>query len=135
MAWVGVVAAVAMIGVVLIDAFEVMILPRRVRHGYRLARMFFRSSWMIWRTAARLLPAGRWRTGFLSTFGPLSLFALVIVWAAGLIVGFALLHWSLGTALSVPGARLRHLPVLQRHDVLHARLRRPRADRRGPAGR
>ena len=38
MAWVGVVPAVAMIVVVLIDAFEVVLLPRRVRHGYRLAR-------------------------------------------------------------------------------------------------
>ena len=55
-------------------------------------------------TAARLLPPGRWRTGFLSAFGPLSLFVLVVLWAAGLIAGFALLHWSLGTALSVADA-------------------------------
>ena len=50
------------------------------------------------------LPPGRWRTGFLSAFGPLSLFVLVVLWAAGLITGFALLHWSLGTALSVADA-------------------------------
>ena len=100
MRWVGVLIAVAMIVVVLVDAFEVVLLPRRIRHGFRLARTFFRTSWLIGRTAARLLPIGRWRTGFLSTFGPLCLFALVVVWAAGLIVGFALLHWSLGTALS-----------------------------------
>ena len=102
--WVGVVAAVAMIVVVLIDAFEVVLLPRRVRHGFRLARLFYRTSWMIGRTAARLLPAGPWRTAFLSAFGPLSLFVLVVVWAAGLITGFALLHWSLGTAMSVADA-------------------------------
>ena len=62
--------------------------------------MFFRTSWIVGRTVSRLLPMGRWRTGFLSTFGPLCLFALVVVWAAGLITGFALLHWSLGIALS-----------------------------------
>ena len=100
MTWLGVLIAVAMIVVVLVDAFEVVLLPRRIRHGFRLARMFFRTSWLIGRTAARLLPIGRWRTGFLSTFGPLCLFALVVVWAAGLITGFALLHWSLGTELS-----------------------------------
>ena len=104
MRWFGVVAAAVLMAVVLIDAFEVVLLPRRVRHGFRLARLFYRTSWMIGRTAARLLPPGRWRTGFLSAFGPLSLFVLVVLWAAGLIVGFALLHWSLGTALSVADA-------------------------------
>src|SRR5207237_3784138 len=44
---------------------------------------------------------GRWRSGFLSIFGPVSLFGLLAVWAFGLILGFALMHWSLGTALSV----------------------------------
>ncbi len=100
MTWLGLFVAVAMIVVVLIDAFEVVLLPRRIRHGFRLARMFFRTSWLVGRTVARLLPIGRWRTAFLSTFGPLSLFALVVVWAVGLIIGFGLLHWSLGTALS-----------------------------------
>src|SRR5438552_2502947 len=101
MAWIGVAAAVALIVVVFIDAFEAMILPRRVRHDYRLARLFYRSAWLLWRWAARMLPVGRRRQGFLSIFGPLSLFALLTVWAAGLIAGFGLLHWSLGT-LSIP---------------------------------
>jgi hypothetical protein len=100
MAWVGVAAAAALIVVVLLDTFEVMILPRRVRHAYRLSRLFYRSAWGLWRAAGRLLPAGRWRNGFLGVFGPLSLFFLINVWAAGLITGFALLHWSLGTAVT-----------------------------------
>ena len=104
MRWFGIVAAALLMAVVLIDAFEVVLLPRRVRHGFRLSRRFYRTSWMIGRTTSRLLPNGRWRTGFLSAFGPLSLFVLVVLWAAGLIAGFALLHWSLGTALSVADA-------------------------------
>jgi Ion channel len=95
-------AAVVLIVVVFIDAFEVVILPRRVRHGYRLASVFYRSAWVLWRAAARLLPAGSWRQGFLSVFGPLSLFGLMSLWAVGLIFGFALLHWSLDTALALP---------------------------------
>jgi hypothetical protein len=102
MAWLGVTAAVALMAVVFIDAFESMILPRRVTHAYRLVRLFYRSAWMLWRRTARLLPSGRWRNGFLGIFGPLSLFALMGVWAFGLIAGFALLHWSLGTSLTVP---------------------------------
>ena len=103
----GTVAAATLILVVLIDAFEVVLLPRRVRHGCRLARIFYRTSWKIGRSAARLLlPAGPWRTAFLSAFGPLSLFVLIVIWAAGLIVGFGLLHWSLGTPMSVANAGL-----------------------------
>ena len=92
--------AVALIAVVFIDAFETMILPRRVRHSYRLARLYYYCAWFLWQTSARTLPSARWRHSFLSIFGPLSLLGLVIVWATGLIFGFALLHWSLGTALS-----------------------------------
>jgi len=61
--------------------------------------LFYRYAWDVWRSASRLLPAGKWRFGFLSVFGPLSLFAMLSLWAAGLIIGFALLHWSLGTPL------------------------------------
>jgi hypothetical protein len=96
----GVVAALVLMAVVLIDAFEVVLLPRRVRHGLRLARLFYRTSWQIGRTASQLIPPGRWRTGLLSAFGPLSLFVLVVLWAVGLITSFALLHLSLGTALT-----------------------------------
>jgi hypothetical protein len=102
MAWLGVVAAAMLVGIVFIDAFEAMILPRRVRHGLRLGRLFYRMAWGLWGFAALRFAAGRWRHGFLSIFGPLSLFALMIVWAAGLITGFALLHWSLNTALALP---------------------------------
>jgi hypothetical protein len=102
MEWLGAVPALVLIIVVFIDAFEAMILPRRVRHGYRLARLFYRSAWVLWRALAIRLPAGRWRNAFLAIFGPLSLFALVIVWAAGLITGFAMLHWFLGTGLKLP---------------------------------
>jgi Ion channel len=102
MSWIGVVAALALIIVVLVDAFEVMILPRRISHAFRPARFFYRFTWICWRAASRLLPAGKWRQGFLSVFGPLSLLALLSLWGAGLILGFALLHWSFGTALTFP---------------------------------
>ena len=43
MTWLKVLLAAAMIAVVLVDAFEVVLLPRRIRHGFRLARAFFRA--------------------------------------------------------------------------------------------
>jgi Ion channel len=103
MEWLGTAAALAIIMIVLIDTFEVIILPRRVKHSYRLARLYYRRAWILWRLVARRLTAGRWRNGFLSVFGPLSLFGLLTVWALGLITGFALLHWSLKTSVSETG--------------------------------
>ncbi len=102
MGWVGALAAVVLIGVVLADTFEAMILPRRVSHSWRPARLFYRYTWVLWRGVAGRFAPGRRRQTFLSIFGPLSLLALFALWAAGLIAGFALLHWSLGTATSLP---------------------------------
>jgi hypothetical protein len=99
MGWIGAVVAVALMALVLFEAFMAMILPRRIRHVV-LMRFFYRSTWKLWRAAARWIPPGRRRNGFLSVFGPLSLLALVALWAVGLIAGFALLHWSLGTAIA-----------------------------------
>ena len=104
MAWLGAAVAVAMMGIVLIDSFEAMILPRRVRHKYRLGSLFYRSSWSLWKSLALMFPVGRWRFGFFSVFGPLSLFGLMGVWAVGLIASFALLHWSLSTPISFPSS-------------------------------
>jgi hypothetical protein len=103
MRWIGAVIAAAMIYIVFVDAFEAVVLPRRVKHNYRLARLFYQSGWLVWRAVSRLLPTGRSRFGFLSIFGPLSLFGLLCIWAIALITAFALLHWSFQTALALPG--------------------------------
>jgi hypothetical protein len=105
MAWLGTVVALAMILVVFIDTFEAILLPRRVAHRYRLARLFYNSLWIFWRAVACRLPVGRRRHGFLGIFGPLSLVLLLVVWAAGLITGFALLHWSVDTPFGFSGRR------------------------------
>ena len=66
MSWLGTAAAVGLIGIVLLDTFEAMILPRRVRHSYRLARIFYAWAWRTWKVLASLFPVGRWRSAFLS---------------------------------------------------------------------
>jgi hypothetical protein len=84
------------------DAFETIVSPRRVTHRYRFTRFFFRSTWTLWRALGRHLSSGKRREAFLSWFGPLSMLTLFATWAIGLILGFGLLHWSLGTALRLP---------------------------------
>src|SRR5947209_6647061 len=86
---------------ILWDAFETIVLPRRVTRQLRLARLFYRSTWRPWSAVVLWLPPKR-RELYLSYFGPLSLLILLAVWAIGLIVAFALLHLGLGSHLSSP---------------------------------
>jgi len=93
-----------LICVVLLDAFETIVLPRRVARRLRLARLVFRVTWRLWSSPAR----GRWRSGdrreaYLSFYGPSALFLLIGVWATGLIGGFALLMWGLGAQMAAIG--------------------------------
>jgi hypothetical protein len=84
-----------LIGVVLFEAFEAVILPRRVTRRYRFSRFYFRNLWTLWRTVTlALFTPGRVREATLSWFGPFSLLGLFAFWFAGLIAGFALVMWA-----------------------------------------
>jgi hypothetical protein len=83
------------------DAFETIVLPRRVSRRLRLTRTFYRAVWIPFAAVARRLPPNRHREMFLSYFGPASLLLLLSIWAVGLILGFALVQWALG---SLPNA-------------------------------
>jgi hypothetical protein len=87
---------------VLWDAFETIILPRRVTRRLRLARLFYRYSWRLYSALGCSLLSGRRREGFFSFYGPLSLPTLVGLWALGLMIGFACLHWASGSQLNTP---------------------------------
>jgi hypothetical protein len=89
-------AAILLIALMLQDAFEVMLLPRRVERRRRLMGTYFRVAWKGWARAARWLPSGRRRENWLSHFGALSMLGLFGIWAVGLIVGFGVLEWALG---------------------------------------
>lgn len=91
---------------VFVDAFEAVLLPRRVTHGFRFLRFFYRNAWRAWRLLVTLISSPRRRETVLSLFGPLALLVLFGTWAAGLIVAFASLHWSLQTPMTAGGASL-----------------------------
>jgi hypothetical protein len=90
--------AISLLAIVLQDAFEVMLLPRRVHRRVRLTRFYFEVAWAAWTIAALRRPPGRQRERFLSVFGALSMVVLFTFWASMLIVGFGLLEWSLQNA-------------------------------------
>src|ERR1700733_5880370 len=84
------------IWVVLLDAFETVVLPRRVRRHFKLTAWFYRRPWIPWtKVAGRIRTLSR-QQNFLGYFGPLSLILLLAFWAAGLIFGFALLQYGIG---------------------------------------
>jgi len=77
------------------DAFEVIILPRRVTHRFRFSKFFYRSTWQLRSVFAEWITGDKRRESYLSIFGPLSLLLLLSVWATGIIAGFAMLQWGL----------------------------------------
>jgi hypothetical protein len=98
-ATVATISGIALILLVLWEGFETIILPRRVTRRFRLTRFFYRSSWRPWVKMVKILVPARRRETWLSYFGPLSLLLLLSFWAGGLISGFALIHWALGSAV------------------------------------
>jgi hypothetical protein len=96
---------VAVIFLVLVEAFEAIVLPRRVMRPYRFTRFYYRHAWKLWRVLAFCLKPGKRRETFLSWFGPLSLLGLFFNWFLGLIVGFGFLAWSLSLPISTAGGQ------------------------------
>jgi Ion channel len=85
------------------DAFEAIILPRRVTRKIRLARVYYQFTWKTWKFYARLIPSKKRRESFLGFYGPISLLFLIAVWAVGLIISFAMMQYGAGSAVNLSG--------------------------------
>src|SRR2546423_282939 len=92
----GALCGIVIIWVVLLDAFETVVLPRRVLRNFKLTAYFYRRTWIPWRRIARAIKSTSRQQNFLGYFGPLSLILLLAFWAAGLIFGFALIQYGTG---------------------------------------
>jgi len=88
---------IACIFVVLFDAFQTIILPRRATGRFRLTRLFYIATWRPWSFVVRRVCTVRRRETAFSFYGPLSLIFLLALWAGGLVVGFALIFHALGS--------------------------------------
>ena len=96
------VAGILIIAIILWEAFETIVLPRRVARRWRITVLFYRGTWIPWRAASRAIRRKRLRETFLSIYGPLSLLFLFVIWAGLLILGFGLLYYSAGRAAASP---------------------------------
>ena len=96
----GVVGCVVIV-VILWDAFETIILPRRVTRRFRLTRLFYHYTWLPLSRLLYAITSERRTETLLSFYGPISLLLLLIIWAGGLIFGFGLLQYAAGSALHI----------------------------------
>jgi hypothetical protein len=105
---------IGIIGIIAIlqDAFETIILPRRVSRKFRLSRLFYISTWLLWSALARKMRPGNRREYYLGYFGPLSLIMLLVAWAAVLMLAFAFLQWGLSSELNAPEKNVTFLTYL-----------------------
>ena len=99
------IVGVLLLATVLWDAFETVVLPRRVNRKLRLTRLFYRASWPPFSAGAALFKSANRREAYLSLYGPLSLVMLLALWAGGLITAFALLHYGAGSAVAMSRER------------------------------
>ncbi len=97
------VLGIVLLGAILWDAFETIVLPRRVTRRYRLTGAFYRYTATPWLAIARRIRSTKRREGFLGVFGPLSVLALFGVWAGGLILSFGMVQWAAGWMMGDPG--------------------------------
>jgi len=83
-----------LIAVILWEAFETLIYPRRVTRRVRLTRIFYRVTWKAWRAVVHRISSRHLRENLFSIYGPLSFLVLLSLWAFTLILGFGLLNSS-----------------------------------------
>jgi ion channel len=81
------------------DAFEAIILPRRVTRKFRFTRLFYRSTWRVWKLLLAVVKQPKRRETLLGFYGPISLLVLVAIWAVGLVFSFGLMQFGAGSAI------------------------------------
>ena len=98
------IGGLSLILLILLDAFETVVLPRSVSPRFRLTPRFYHITWNVWRAVTRHWSSGRHRESILAFYGPLALLGLLVVWVVLLILGFTGLLWALGISpMNAPG--------------------------------
>jgi hypothetical protein len=99
---IAIIAGTVIVFAVLLDAFESILLPRRVRRQhFRITSWFFRYTWVPYGTLVGKIQSQARRENMLGYFGPLSMIALLGLWALSLILAFALLQYGGGEHLTL----------------------------------
>src|SRR6202166_5289638 len=87
--------------IILVDAFEAIILPRRVTRKIRVTRLFFRTTWAFWKFVVGKISSRKPREALLGGYGPCSLLLLIAIGALGLVLSFGMMQYGAGSAIEV----------------------------------
>lgn len=99
-------AGLLVVGVVLYDVFQSVVVPRWTDRTLRLSPLLLDTLWPVWRgIGLRMRSAGR-REDFLGTFAPLVLMLVLVAWVLALIGGFGLAAHALRGQFAPPIADL-----------------------------
>jgi hypothetical protein len=91
---VGAIAGIVLIGLILSDAIATLIITQGSSGWWRPTRIFYATTWRATRAVAARLPdrAGEY---LLYVYPALSLLGLLVLWLAGLMIGWSLVYWGL----------------------------------------
>jgi hypothetical protein len=106
MQWWASIVGIVLIFAILMDAFETVVLPRRIKRTFRIASLFYRKTWRFWTHVGLRMKTTNRRESFLAYYGPLSLIVLLGFWALGLIFGFACVQYGLGEHVSLGNEKI-----------------------------
>ncbi len=88
----------ALVVLMLLEIFVTFLLPRRVKRDPRIVRFVFAYAWRPWRRVARTLPPQAADT-MLGIYGPFGVVLNLMLWVAGMMLGYACLQWAAGSHL------------------------------------
>lgn len=114
------VAGAVLVGLILIDIFFTVVVPRRAPsfgRQVRLSGLFISTAWKTWKEIGLRFSASERREGFLGLFGALAVVLLLDSWVLLLVIGYGLMLFalrdqiqpvpdSLGTAIYFAGVSL-----------------------------
>ena len=82
---------VLLVALTLYDLFESVVLPRPAVGRLRFSPLVLHVFWLVWRAVGRRLEPMRRREAVLGAFGPTAVLMLLLLWAAALVLGYALI--------------------------------------------
>jgi voltage-gated potassium channel Kch len=95
MDWVFVVAGMTVLGLVLWDVFQSVVVPRPTPGRFRLARYVILPIWRAWRWLGLRTRSGLSRDSFLGLYAPGAAVLLLVLWLSFLTVGYGLVLFGL----------------------------------------
>jgi hypothetical protein len=94
------VLGLALVALVLFEAFETIVVPRRVRRQWRIAGTVARLTWPAYRATAAGIRDRQRRETLLAYYGPGSLLFTIALWFGLIILGYALALWAFASSVT-----------------------------------